>query len=233
MKVFIYWFIYAFFGWIAETLYTSIPKGSFQDRGFLTMPIIPIYGFGAIIAVYVLKPISNNMVSIFIWGFFLTSLLEYITSFVMEKFFHMRWWDYSDRKFNIKGRVCLRNSLLFGILSVLLVKLIHPFFSQFVEPLSGYLLNNMVAILGALVFFDFLHAILFSFKFSKVFAELNETKESYASSRKATLMTLEKSVKTLKSKVNHLEHRLLVKYPVLKEDLHDMIEEIKEIIERS
>lgn len=160
VKIFIYWFIYSFFGWITETLYTSIPKKSFQDRGFLAMPIIPIYGFGAIIAVYVLKSVSDHMVLVFILGLILTSLLEYITSLMMEKLFHMRWWDYSHRKFNIQGRVCLRNSLLFGLLSVFLVKWIHPLMMNLVEPVDTRILQNIAVVLMITLFFDGLHSLL-------------------------------------------------------------------------
>ena len=229
--IFIFWFVYSFFGWIMETIYTSIPKKAFQDRGFLTMPIIPIYGFGAMIAVVLLKPVSDNLFLVFLLGIFCTSLLEYVTSYLMEKLFHMRWWDYSDKKFNIHGRICLRNSFLFGVLSVALIQFIHPFLSKFVYKTPEDVLNQVAAVLMGLVILDFLHSILFSFKFSKVFGDLELTQKGYQSSRADTLLRIEGSFMDLKARVHQLEHRILKKYPKLKDDLVTMLEEIKKNID--
>lgn len=120
------WFVYAFIGWVMETLYVSIPAGHFVERGFLRGPIIPIYAFGAYIVLYLLMPFGTHPLYIFIFGVIATSALEYITSYILEKLFNMKWWDYSKQKFNIHGRICLKNSTLFGLLSLALVLWIHP-----------------------------------------------------------------------------------------------------------
>lgn len=119
--------IYSFLGWVCETVYCSVLFKKFVNRGFLNGPFCPVYGFGAVILLYILKPLPKNALLIFSAGIVITTMLEYITACILEKLFHAKWWDYSRNKFNYKGRVCLLNSILFGLLSVTLIFLIKPF----------------------------------------------------------------------------------------------------------
>ncbi|WKY48472.1 putative ABC transporter permease [Eubacteriaceae bacterium ES3] len=144
--LFLYFIIYAIIGWICEEVYCSILEGHIVNRGFLNGPYCPIYGVGAMVIIYVLAPYANSPLNIFILGVFLTSLLEYITSWGMEKMFHAKWWDYSDHRFNINGRVCLLNSTLFGLMCLILIYLVHPV----VENTLNYFSSNQ-AVLIALV----------------------------------------------------------------------------------
>lgn len=125
---FFYYIIYAFLGYICEVIYVSTLKRKLTNRGYLYGPICPIYGYGAILVIGSLQWFYNNGMwyLVLISGCLLTTTLEYLTSVVMEYLFHMRWWDYSERKFNIKGRVCLRNSLMFTALVMIVMYLIHP-----------------------------------------------------------------------------------------------------------
>ncbi len=117
-------FIYSFFGWICEVLYVGlITEKRFYNRGFLNLPLIPIYGFGSILITATLSDLSLRIGYQFLLVVIMTSILEYLTSYLMESFFHLRWWDYSQRKFNINGRVCLRNSLLFGFGGLIVIHL--------------------------------------------------------------------------------------------------------------
>lgn len=126
VKYVLYFFAYAFLGWVCEVIYCSILQHRFVNRGFLHMPICPIYGYGSVACILVLSFLIKYPVVIFFLGMFLVTLLEYVTSFVLEKVFKMSWWDYSKYKFNIHGRVCLKNSLMFGILIMVLMYGIHP-----------------------------------------------------------------------------------------------------------
>lgn len=122
---FLYFMIYSFLGWIVETVYCSFGEGHFVYRGFLNGPITPIYGFGSIFLIVLFNQVESIFL-LFFGGMIITSLLEYITSFLMEKAFDMHWWDYSDSKYNVNGRIKLKNSILFGLGAVILIKLIHP-----------------------------------------------------------------------------------------------------------
>ncbi len=125
-------FIFIFLGWCCECIYCSFGKGEWINRGFLTGPFCPIYGFGAIATLGMLQFLPNSTMAVFIGGVIITSTLEYITSWAMEKIFNTFWWDYSSRAFNINGRVCLLNSTLFGLLCLFLTFDIHPQIANFV-----------------------------------------------------------------------------------------------------
>lgn len=157
-EYFLYFLIYAFFGYICEVVYVAICTKKITNRGFLYGPIVPIYGFGAIGIILALSWAYNlhgwySPFIVFILGFLLTSFLEYFVSWIMEIIFHMRWWDYSDKFLNIQGRVCLRNSTMFGILVVAVLYALHP-----------YLVNPLISSLSSLgnVWFYFVSGILFS-----------------------------------------------------------------------
>ena len=121
------WFIfYSVIGWITETLIFAIRDKKSVKRGFLFGPLCPIYGTGAVVCYLLLYGRVTNFFALFGIGLLLCDTIEYITSFVMEKAFHAKWWDYSNQKFNIKGRICLVSSLLFGGGVALLIKFIQP-----------------------------------------------------------------------------------------------------------
>ena len=125
-KWFIYFIIYAFSGYLCEVIYVFICTKKITNRGYLYGPLVPIYGFGAILILLPLSYIKDYYVLVFLLGILITSSLEYLVSLFMELIFHMRWWDYSDKFLNINGRICLRNSLMFGILVVVVLYGIHP-----------------------------------------------------------------------------------------------------------
>lgn len=125
--IFLLLLFYSFLGWCGEMVYCSIGQRKLcEKRGFLNGPLCPIYGHGALLVLAVLGNRWNSPAATFLVGMVLTSAVEYVTSYVMEKLFHMRWWDYSCRRFNLNGRVCLLNSLLFGLACLVLRYGIQP-----------------------------------------------------------------------------------------------------------
>jgi len=109
--------------------------GQFVNRGFLLGPLCPIYGFGVLLVVLCLNPIKHNIVLLFFGSVFLTSLLEYVTGFILEKLFNERWWDYSDMPFNLNGYICLRFSLMWGIGCLFIVKVLFPFTEKLIDKI--------------------------------------------------------------------------------------------------
>lgn len=125
--IFLLLMTYSVLGWCGEMIYCSIGQRKLcEKRGFLNGPICPIYGHGALIVLLCLHGGCQNPVLTFLFGAVLTSIVEYVTSYAMEKLFHMRWWDYSRYRFHINGRVCLLNSTLFGLASVFLCHFANP-----------------------------------------------------------------------------------------------------------
>ena len=143
-------FIYAFLGWCTEVSYAALKTGRFVNRGFLNGPVCPVYGFGVVIVLWVLEPLRGNLLLLFLGSVALTSLLEWLTGFVLERLFHQRWWDYSQRFLNIHGRVCLRGFVAFGAMSVLVVRYVHPWVSSLTARLSPHATLILAAVLALL-----------------------------------------------------------------------------------
>ena len=150
MKTIETWFlwlmIYSIIGWVYESTICSISQRKLINRGFLNGPYCPIYGTGAVLVLLVLGRIQNPVL-LFFAGAVLTCSLEYLTSWLMEKLFHARWWDYSKRKFNIGGRVCLIGAVVFGAFSVVLILVLHPFIKSLTDRLTDPALNIICAML--------------------------------------------------------------------------------------
>lgn len=130
---FLYFSIYSVLGWVCETVYCSVIQRKFVNRGFLNGPVCPVYGVGAVLVIYLLQPVAGNVPALFLTGMLVTTVLEYLTSVLLEKLFHMKWWDYSHFKLQINGRVCLLNSLMFGALSVFVMLALHPRVQKLVD----------------------------------------------------------------------------------------------------
>ena len=128
-------FIYSVFGYISEVIFCSVPKRHFVNRGFLYGPYCPIYGFGALVVTILLETFKAHWYLVFIFGVILTSLIEYVTSWLLEKLFNMKLWDYSNHKINIKGRVCGLNSFLFGVMGMFVMYVLDPIASDLINDI--------------------------------------------------------------------------------------------------
>lgn len=122
----LFFFIYCFFGWVWESCFVSVRKKQWINRGFLHGPVIPIYGFGAIVILLSTLRVRENLLLVYLLGMLGATALEYFTGASMEALFHVRYWDYSDKPLNLGGHICLRVSLGWGVFSVLLVRFLHP-----------------------------------------------------------------------------------------------------------
>lgn len=150
------WFIiYSFFGWVWETFYVSIKQGEFINRGFISGPFCTIYGCGAIAVYTILKPAEGNLFILFFGGIVVATLLEYFTAVLMESIFHTSWWDYSDKKFNFQGRICLGASLGWGIFTVILFRVLHPVVEDLVSLYPVYVGKIGSCVFGAGYLVDF------------------------------------------------------------------------------
>ena len=147
-----YFVIYSVAGWLIESIYRSIYDKKIINSGFLHAPCCPIYGFGAIIMLLLLKNVKNPAL-LFIMGFTILSVWEYIVGVILEKIFHTKYWDYSNYKLNINGRVCLINSIYWGILTLIFMHIIHPFVSSIVHkiPVEIICYINIIAYIAIII----------------------------------------------------------------------------------
>ena len=137
--------IYAFLGWCTEVIIAKCQTGKFVNKGFLNSPFCPIYGFVIAAVLVWLAPIRGNILATFIGSVLLVTSIELLTGYVLEKFFNQKWWDYSKERFNIKGYICLKTSLIWGIACVFAIYVMQPLIDKPVLWLSG----NVGAIIAA------------------------------------------------------------------------------------
>ncbi len=224
-KFIFYFIIYSFLGWCLESVYKSILQKKIVNSGFLYGPFCPMYGIGAILML-ALGEISSNVVVIFIIGFLLFSIWEYIVAVILEKLFKTKYWDYSGLKFNIKGRVCLKNSIYWGILGVLLILVIYPLIERFTNLIPTDILIYINIILSIAIGTDVIITIFRIMVIDKKITEIFELGETI----KEKLMELKNSEaieKTYKENIQKLIDELKAKQTVLKFKIYKRIIRLK------
>lgn len=125
-ELFLTFFFWGFAGWLVECVDMRIEAGEFQNRGFLHMPFCPIYGLGMAAGSVALSSVRESYVVLFVFGVVFCSVVEYIVGGILERMFRSKWWDYSHMRYNIKGRVCLRNAVLFGFGAIVVFRFVEP-----------------------------------------------------------------------------------------------------------
>ena len=189
-QIFSYFIIYSFIGWCVEVVFHAVRYGRVVNRGFLNGPVCPVYGFGVILVFGVLNIIATSFSPtggvasipipiLYVLGLLLTSFVEFMGGFLLDKFFHARWWDYRNEKFNIGGYVCLKFSLIWGAGIVLIVRILHPMLieqnlSRFPEQIGRWILVVMYAAYVT----DVIVSALTMMKLNQQLAELEELRQS-------------------------------------------------------
>jgi len=151
--------IYSVIGWFIEMIPKSIKNKRFINRGFLIGPYLPIYGSGAIIMSMLLQKFSDKIFILFFLSLIICSILEYITSFLMEKLFKARWWDYSTKPLNLNGRIWLGNAIAFGICGVAVIKIGNPYILKYLSKIN----DNTLLILSVILFITFILDLIISY----------------------------------------------------------------------
>ena len=189
-------FSYAFIGWCIEVTLKYFQFHRFINRGFLTGPWLPIYGSGAALITVGIKglaPLEFSVGTTFAVSFLLCGLLEYLTSYILEKRFHARWWDYSQKPMNLHGRVWIGNLILFGLGGVVIVDLINPLLLRLSEHMSLPLREIIAVSLSAVFVADYVmsHCVL---KLVKTSVELSEADDTEAISKEVRILLSNRSV---------------------------------------
>lgn len=160
--IYILFWLYSFLGWLMETTLVSLQSKKFINRGFFMGPYCPIYGTGGVLLL-VLSPYKDSPFLVFILSIVICSIIEYLTSYILEMIYRVRWWDYSDRMFNLNGRVCLFNSICFGLLGMLMVSYLNPVFLNLITSLSDTILTIIALTILIITLIDM--SITFSIMF--------------------------------------------------------------------
>lgn len=175
-----FFYIYCFLGWCFESGYATIKQRKLTNRGFLRGPYIPIYAFGAIFVLIITDNFQGSILSVYFSGLIAATVLEYITGYVMEKLFKVKYWDYSDHKFNLNGYISLSTSIAWGFLSVLLTEVLQVNVYRFVSILTEHDLKISIGITSTVFFLDLILSIKAAFSIAKAYAALERAKLEFS-----------------------------------------------------
>ncbi len=219
---FLLFLIYSFIGWLIEVIGKLIEKHKFINRGFLIGPICPIYGHGCILMILTLSRYKDNPLTLFIYAIFICSLLEYFTSYFMEKIFKARWWDYSTKRFNLNGRICAETMIPFGILGTLVICVINPIFEYLLNLFNFETIKITAIVLFIIYIIDYTISLIIMFGFKGTFktVEKDGTEEITKKVKKILInknVLYKRLVEAFPNFMNPKERLLLIKARVEKE----------------
>lgn len=208
-----FFYIYCFFGWIFESTYVSLKNRHFVNRGFLRSPLLPLYGSGAVMMLWVSLPVRDNLFLVYCSGVIAATALEYITGYMMEQLFKVRYWDYSSQKLQLHGYICLSSSIAWGFLTILMTEIIH-------EPIARVVLSFNQNIL---IFCVFLVTALFA-------ADTYEsTREALALGKSLEAMTkMKEEIEELQARIAALKEEAAEHATAVREEAVERLYSVKE-----
>ncbi|MCM1087170.1 MAG: hypothetical protein NC419_03370 [Muribaculaceae bacterium] len=170
-------YLYCFLGWCFESAYVSVKDGHFINRGFLRGPFLPLYGSGAVMMFVVSMPFQQHVLLTYVAGCIGATALEYVTGIAMEALFNVRYWDYSDKKFNFQGRICLSSTIAWGFLTILMTRVIHRPIERFVLSIPDKTLRYLTWFLTIYVAVDFALSFKTALDLRNILIKMQRVKE--------------------------------------------------------
>ena len=251
-QICLYFLVYSFGGWVVEVIFHAVTLGKVINRGFLNGPVCPVYGFGVLSVFAMLNTLQSGGHQmgdgmIFIFGIVLATAVELVAGWLLDVCFHARWWDYSDKKFNINGRVCLIGAIVFGLFCVLLIKVINPVVTGYISVIPKLALD--IAVIFFLIGYAIDNIITFS-AVAKLDDKLRELKEVLEEKRESVAKTVssykEEAIEKIKSympetpiykaltKALSMQNKRIIKaFPRLKSTRYnEALAELREFINR-
>lgn len=230
-----FFFIYCFFGWIFESTYVSLKKRQFVNRGFLRLPLLPLYGTGAVMMLWVSLPVKDNLFLVYVSGVVAATVLEYVTGWGMERLFKMKYWDYSNQRFNVKGYICLSSSIAWGFLTILLTEVIHRPIERYVLGLP--LMVDLVCVIVVSLLFaaDTAESVKAALDLAKVLdamtnmrAELDDIQVQMALLKAETVQRMEEAREEASQKLGQVRSEAASRTSALKEGAAERLNVIVE-----
>lgn len=228
--VFLVFLIYSFCGYILEIIVCSISYKKIVNRGFFFGPWCPIYGVGSLLILLTLSRYKYNIALVFIFGILITTTIEYYTSYILEKIFHNKWWDYSNRKDSINGRICIGNMIGFGLGSVIIIYIAQPLILSFLSIFHQYVLNVFALILALIFIADCIYSFIIAYTLRNRIIIAEELK---AEKIKMLPTLIEKQFKDKIKNMNIKRIRYFRAFPNLKKKYGFELGEIKNWLEEN
>ncbi len=219
----LFFYIYCFLGWCFESTYVSTRKGHWVNRGFMRAPFLPLYGSGAILMLVVSRPFVDNIVLTYIAGLISATLLELATGAAMEYLFKIKYWDYSNQRFNFKGHICLTSSIAWGFFTLLMTRVIHEPIESLVLRIPEAVVTAIVLVLTVVLTWDFALSFKAAIELRDVLIKLEEVK--------ADMEELQEKLRNIMEHASEQVQRAIeergAKLEALREEIADMRENIQ------
>ena len=240
-------FVTAMLGWVMEVVCKLIQFHRFINRGFLIGPYCPIYGFGSVLITLLLSRYAESPVVVFLMGMIICGTLEYLTSYLMEKLFHARWWDYSNFRFNLQGRVCLLGALIFGLGGVGVVLGSQPYVERVTDMIPLPMLHTLVTVLALITIIDLAVTVAGMLEFEQVLDSVSQVVQDVAARaggtwqwgssavsdrmRELSQDTVERLRWAVNGVINAQQKRMLKSFPKFQvPDRRDIIDSLRELM---
>ncbi len=229
-----FFYIYCFFGWIFESTYVSLKQRRFVNRGFLRLPMLPLYGTGAVMMLWVSLPFKSSLVMVYVSGVIGATILEYVTGWGMERLFKMKYWDYSNQRFNLNGYICLSSSVAWGFLTIFLTEVIHRPIEHWVLHVSTTIGIPCLSVITVVFIIDTAESVHTALDLAKVLdamtklkAELDDIQVQLALLKAETEQKLEEAKEDTAVKLETLRVEAAGKAAKLREEAATKIETAK------
>lgn len=219
-----FFYIYCFCGWCFESAYVSLKQRHFVNRGFLKLPMLPIYGSGAVAILIVTIPVRNQFWLVWLFGMLSATLLELVTGAVMESLFKVKYWDYSNQKLNFKGYICLSSSIAWGFLSILLTEVLHEPIEAMVLSMPLWLNVTLAAIVSVLFVSDFVVSFKAAWDLRKLLEKLSALREQAEAFRQQ----LEQRSDEFSEKISAAKAQAELRWDAAKEEASERWNEARE-----
>ena len=190
-----FFYFYCFAGWCIESAYVSVKERKLTNRGFMRGPFLPLYGSGAVMMLVVSMPFRENLIMTYVAGCIGATVLEYVTGVTMEALFKVRYWDYSNQKFNFQGHVCLGTTLAWGLLTILMTKVVHIPVEQLVFSIPDRALKVSTYILTIYIVADFSLSFKAAIDLRNILVKMEQVKEE--------MVHIQKRLNDIFAQVNH------------------------------
>lgn len=230
-QMFLMFCFWSFIGWCIEVIDMTYETGEYQNRGFLNMPICPIEGLGVVMVTVFFRPIANSIVPLFVASTILCTAFELFVGWGMEKLFHARWWDYSNMKFNYKGYICLRNSVLFGAGCVVVIRYVQPLVLKAINAMPVKLGMGIVIIMSVLILLDTIASLMAVRKLQNKIKRLDELSKLMLSVSVKTGMKLASGTLKVKSNVDKIidaKDNVVEKMTDVKDNVVEKVTDVKD-----
>ena len=221
-QYFVEFIFYSFLGWVWESIYCTIKEKHWQDRGFLFGPYCPIYGSCIVAAEIVFGHLipggmeNMSFLTIFIISYIGSAIAEFGTSWVLEKRFHARWWDYSDMPLNIQGRICVPVSICFGAAGIFCVKVLIPFMSGLHETIPGLVYEGLAMVLALIFGADY---ALTEASLNALLKRMEEYKADFNERAQETYVKLSEAPSAIRSAVSEQREEIRERREILETEL--------------